>query len=211
MSTGDAGETGTAAAPPGLGGCLPLVGGLALTGLLHGLASLAVIVVGSATREGSLIVFAFWAMLGLAQWIYMLPAALLARFLRWRGLEVGLWVGGGLGLVFTALLWLVNSGGAIAERITGETPANVLYSGSDSVVVAAGPDRVTVRFTHGKTETYEFTEETRFLYLGPAHLQQRTPAGPSRLVPGAQVGVDWVRRGGKPRATLVRIWVTEPE
>jgi hypothetical protein len=67
-------------------GCLPVLGGILLTGLMHAFVSMAVIVVGSAfPPDGSMVVFVFWIFLGVAQWIYLLPAALLSRALGWRG------------------------------------------------------------------------------------------------------------------------------
>jgi hypothetical protein len=193
-------------------GGVAILGGLVLTAVLHGLASLALIAGGSAwSREGPLIVFAFWAFVGLAQWAYLLPAALAARALGWRGLATGLWIGGALGVAFTVLLWGWNAVGPLTERITGNSHPNVLYSGSDGVVVAADASQVTVRFSNGDTETYHFVPATRFGYLGPAWQQQRTPAGPARLAAGARVNVDWVRRSGRRQAERVSVWVETPE
>ena len=108
-------------------------------------------------------------------------------------------------------LFAINAAGPLGERITGNTPAHTIYSGSHGQVVDADPAHVTVRFTDGSVESYAFVPATKFGYLGQAWQQQKTHPGPSRLVPGAEVSVGWVLRSRKKQADRVTIWVATPE
>jgi hypothetical protein len=90
-------------APQGRG----VLGGLALTVVLHVLVSILVAFAGLAYwgRGGGFGVLVFWATLGLTQWPYMAPAALFARRSGRPGVAKGLWIGGALGTLLTALCW----------------------------------------------------------------------------------------------------------
>jgi hypothetical protein len=176
------------------------------------MASLAVMVLGQAfSREGAMLVFVFWVLLGIAQWVYVLPAALLARAMGWRGMARGLWLGGALGVLLSAGCWALNVAGPLRERIVGNTPPGTVYAGNDALVVEADAGHVTVRFPQGQLESYALTPETGFGYLGPAYRQQAAPAGPARLRPGARVSVSWVLRGGRKHAARVTLWADTPD
>jgi hypothetical protein len=90
------------------GEALPIVGGLFATGALHVVASILVVVIGSAATQrgdGAYLIFFFWAGIGLAQWVYLLPAWLLARALGWRAFGKGLLIAGAVGTLLNAMCW----------------------------------------------------------------------------------------------------------
>jgi hypothetical protein len=92
---------------PAKGEGLPFAGGCMGTGCLHVVASGLLIGLGAGFlgQEGSLIVLPFWVFIGLFQWIYLVPVALLLRRLRFQGATKGVWVGGVVGVLLTALYW----------------------------------------------------------------------------------------------------------
>lgn len=202
-----------ASAPGVLSGC-------ALTGVLHLAVSILIIVIGGAVaREGFYVVFIFWIFLGLFQWIYLYPAIRFSRSRGWPGIVLGMWIGGGL----TLTIGLVQLGFGLlpvaVERITGNTPANTLYSGTDSRVISADSNHIVVREGLGTptsplavgTETYVVEPETRIGFLGPAWQMQDRPADLSWLTPGRQVSVDYVFKGHERVARRVTIWVEKKE
>jgi hypothetical protein len=77
--------------------------------------------------------------------------------------------------------------------------------------VEADAGRLSVRYSASSTESYDIVPSTKFGYLGPAWQQQKTPAGPARLLPGAEVSVDWVLRNRTRQAQRITIWVSTPE
>lgn len=88
------------------GGLGAVLLGVLLCGVLHVLASVVVVAVGSAvSKDGGLVVLIFWAALGAAQWTYLLPAGLLLRWLDRRGVAKGIWIGGGVGTLLSAGCW----------------------------------------------------------------------------------------------------------
>lgn len=194
--------------------------GCFLVGLMHLTASLLVIFVGGLlAREGSFAVFFFWLGLGLFQWIYLLPASRLARARGFSGLNFGIRVGALLTLGLNGLIVLMNIAGPLQEKITGNTPANTLYSGRDSVVVSMDPAQVVVREggegdggpAGAETEAFALEPATRFGFLGPGFSHQKRPPGPDWLTPGRRVSIDYVLKNRKKTALYVKIWVDAAE
>jgi len=99
---------------------LAIFGGLGLAGVLHVVASVAVILVGQMTNpEGALVVLFLWATLGLSQWIYLAPAALLARLVGWTGVMKGLLLAGAIVTLMSAMCWgTMMLGGVIGSHAT---------------------------------------------------------------------------------------------
>ncbi len=90
------------------GEALPIAGGLLSAGALHVLASILIVVIGSAATksgEGAYAILFFWAGIGLAQWVYLLPAWLLARVLGFRAFGKGLLIAGAVVTLLSALCW----------------------------------------------------------------------------------------------------------
>jgi len=104
---------------------------------------------------------------------------------------------------------ILNTIPNVTERITGNTPANTVYTG-DGEVVSATPQQVTVRFDGGKLEGLGLGPETKFGFLGPGWQMQTTPAGPAWLKPGQRVGLEYLYREHAAHATSVSIWVQAP-
>jgi hypothetical protein len=85
-----------------------VIRGLGLTLVLHVAALLAVCVVSLCiafkrkTVGGGL---AFVLTIGLSQWLYMAPALWYTRRRGWTGIHKGLWIGGAITLLLSALCW----------------------------------------------------------------------------------------------------------
>jgi hypothetical protein len=211
--------------PPVAGGPSPnptaagILAGLALAGFLHLAVSLLVIMVGGAFGpDGWYAVFGFWIGLGLFQWIYLIPAARLSRSRRWTGITRGIWIAGGITLALNLLRMACVYAGPAIEVVTGDTPANVEYAGTDSRVVSADPARIVVREGLGDPappaaaeETFAVDSSTSFDFRGPAWRQQSRPAGPDWLQPGRRVNISYVFKNRRKTAVLVTIWVERPE
>jgi hypothetical protein len=92
---------------PAKGEGLPFTGGCVGTGCLHVVASGLLIGLGAGFlgQEGSLIVLPFWVFLGLFEWIYLVPVALLLKRLRFQGATKGVWFGGSVAVLLTVLYW----------------------------------------------------------------------------------------------------------
>jgi hypothetical protein len=86
---------------------LPCTGGCLATGCLHAIASVLLIGYGTTFlgQEGGLIVLPFWVFLGVFEWIYLAPLALLLRRLRFVAASKGVWLGGVLVILMTGLYW----------------------------------------------------------------------------------------------------------
>lgn len=100
--------TTTPSSPPAKNQAPGVVGGLVLTPVLHVVATLVVTLVaatGVLGPSGTYAIPGFWLVLGLAQWVYMAPAALGARALGWPGVAKGLWIGGALVTLIQGLCW----------------------------------------------------------------------------------------------------------
>lgn len=95
---------------------------------------------------------------------------------------------------------------AVIQNVTGDTPPNTTIS-ADGDVVSAAPGLITVRFDHGKVESFQLRPDTEFSFLGSGWRMQTSPAGPDWLKPGQRVGLRYVYRGGKGQANQVIIWV----
>jgi hypothetical protein len=85
--------------------------------VLHAVASVALMVAGllfdrSGGSGGGYWFLGLWMLLGLAQWVYVAPAALFARSRGWRAVAKGLWIGGAIGTLLTGLCW----GGLLLNR-----------------------------------------------------------------------------------------------
>jgi hypothetical protein len=202
--------------PTGLG----ILSGLVLAGVLHLAASLAVIVIGGAvTRDGFYAVFPFWLALGLLQWIYLYPAARLARWRGWPGVTRGIWIAGGVTIALNVMQWALALTGPVQELLTGNSAARVEYSGNASRVVSTDAGHIVVRegigdapgSVAGDPETFVVTSETKFDFRGPAWREQTRPAGMDWLTGGRRLSVDYVVRRRQKQATLVLIWVEKKE
>ena len=92
---------------PAPGEALPYAGGCLSTGCLHGVASIAVMAVGTSLggRDGYLIALPFWLFLGVFQWVYLAPIALVLGRLRFAGARKGVWAGGLVVLALNVLYW----------------------------------------------------------------------------------------------------------
>jgi hypothetical protein len=197
-----------------------VLSGCALTGVLHLAVSLVIIVIGGAVaREGFYVVFIFWIFLGLLQWIYLYPAIRFSRSRGWPGVVLGMWIGGGMTLTLGLLQLTAGLLPVAIEKITGNTPANTTYSGTDSRVVTTDATHVVVREGLGTptspsasgTETYVLEPETKIGFLGPAWQMQDRPADLSWLTPGRQVSIDYVFKRHERVALRVTIWVEKKE
>jgi hypothetical protein len=190
-----------------------VLGGLALTGVLHVAASIAVIAIGSASTksqhsEGALVVLFFWAAIGIAQWVYMLPAALIARRAGWTGVAKGLWIGGALGTLLTALCWGGMGVSALLGSLASRVPSASVPVTSSSVdvqgsVVSVTPESVVVKQADG-------SEVTVTLWSGLEYIRLETNGGylkttQAALVPGARVSIDANRGPAGVAASLVRV------
>jgi hypothetical protein len=92
---------------PDPGEALPYAGGCVSTGCLHAVASAAVMALGTSLggRDGYLIALPFWFFLGVFQWAYLAPVALVLGRLSFAGAKKGVWAGGLAVLALNALYW----------------------------------------------------------------------------------------------------------
>ncbi len=94
---------------PTRSGAGPVATGCLASGCLHVVFSFVVAGLGSlvlAGRDGYLIVLLFWAVLGVVQWIYIVPLAMLARRFGQNGLAKGLWIGACVVALTNLAYWL---------------------------------------------------------------------------------------------------------
>jgi hypothetical protein len=92
---------------PAKGEAAPFTAGCLGTGCLHAIVTVAFIALGTRYlgREGGLLVLPFWSFLGILQWLYLAPLALLLRRLRLIPASKGVWFAGSCGVLLTALYW----------------------------------------------------------------------------------------------------------
>jgi len=106
---------------PTRSGAGPVAAGCLASGCLHVVFSFAVAGLGSlvlAGSDGYLIVLLFWAVLGVVQWIYIVPLAMLARRFGQNALAKGLWIGGCVVALTNLAYWL--SLGYLGQRNRAE-------------------------------------------------------------------------------------------
>ena len=155
--------------------------------------------------------------------VFMLPAMIfplvlllsgvvrLERHFRGKPRESGVKLATVLGGTFCALMVgvpiVLNMIPVGIERVTGNTPSNTTYGGSESEVIEADPQHVSVRLSTGRAESYRLTPETRFGFLGPGPRPADNPAGPAWLKAGQKVKVDYVNRDHVAHATYIAVWI----
>ena len=130
-----------------------------------------------------------------------------------------MWIAGGVTLAFNLAQLGFAIVPAIIEKVTGNSAPNLTYSGSDSRVVSTDATHIVLRpglaapapSAAGDTDTYVVDPATKFDFRGPAWRQQTRPAGLDWLKPGRQVRIDYVMKNREKLATLVTIWVEQPE
>ncbi len=89
------------------GRAVPWIGGCLAAGLLNFVASAAIVVLGTLILGpgGGLLVLPFWTLLALLQWIYVAPAAILAKRWGFAAVGKGIWLGGWLVVACSLLYW----------------------------------------------------------------------------------------------------------
>jgi hypothetical protein len=163
-------------------------------------------------KGGAEYVLMFWAFLGLFQWIYLLPVALLARWIGFRFIAHGIWISGAVVMLLTAMCWGPPMLIGAAQWITGTMPANTELNDNYGSVVRSDRSSVTVKLESGGTQaSYVLEPGTRFIFLGPAWQQQPSPASAAWLTKGRRVEVDYHLRAHVKYAAKVIVWVEKPE
>jgi hypothetical protein len=142
---------------PAKGEALPYTGGCLATGCLHAIATVLVIGFGTAFggREGNLIALPFLVFLGVFQWIYLAPVALLLRRLRFLAASKGVWFGGFLVLLLTGLYWgglaamslVYHRQAEVARQFEREHP--LVQREVTGTIVAADANRLDVQTAEG--------------------------------------------------------------
>jgi hypothetical protein len=142
---------------PARGEALPYAGGCLATGCLHGIASIVIMGLGTAFggRDGSLIVLPFWVFLGVTQWLYLAPVALVLKRLRFSAASKGVWLGGAVMVLLTMLYWgglgvmglIYHQKAAVAQRFAREHP--IVSRDVAGTIVAVDPGRIDVQTSEG--------------------------------------------------------------
>jgi hypothetical protein len=195
----------------------PAAGGCLATGCLHGLATGVVIGLGSAFlgHEGQLIVLPFLLFLGLAQWVYLAPLAVLLKRLGRTGVAKGFWIGGLLVALLDGLYWgglgmyMVLHGIQSREiqRFAREHP--ITQHDVSGTVLALDAEHIEVQTSEGVVS----------IGLGAAthYIQRNGPFGNTRMEPdNVKVGVSVVVEassfdGGPLYAEYVSMDLPQPE
>lgn len=170
-------------------------------------------------EKGPYIVYWFWMVLGVYQWVYLYPAIRWSRSREWPGVVLGIWIAAGVTLALTVLQLVVRVVPQVVEQVTGNSRPNVTYAGTDSRVVSTDATHIVVRAGLGDaahpsspgTRSFLVNGATKFDFRGPAWRQQSRPAGMDWLTPGRRVKIDYVRRNRRRVAVFVAIWVEQPE
>jgi hypothetical protein len=196
---------------------IPLAAGCLGTGCLHVVVSLVVMGVGSALlgREGPLIVLPFWLFLGVAQWIYLAPAALALNRLGHAATARGVWLGAWLVVVLNVVYWaglgvrtlFYQREVEAVKRFEQEHP--ITHRDVAGTIVVATASRIDVRTPEGILSV-ELRPTTHYIQTnGPFG---NTKATPDIVKVGAAVVVDAVSFDGGPLyADYVSMEVPEPE
>ena len=173
--------------------------------------------VGSALlgRESPLVVLPFWLFLGVAQWIYIAPAALVLKRLGHRATARGVWLGAGLVVVLNVVYWaglgvrtlLYQREVEAVKRFEEEHP--IRHRDVAGTIEAATASRIDVRTPAGIVSV-ELRPTTHYIQTnGPFGNTKTTPA---IVKVGAAVVVDAASFDGGPLyADYVSMEVPEPE
>lgn len=190
-----------------------VIGGLLLTLGLH-VAAIVLVLIAQAIvsqahpgPEAGLATFVlFFVGLPLWQWLYVAPAALIARRAGFAALAKGLWIGGGLG-VLLAGLWFggMLATGAIASLMPARPAPTPDTRSVDvrGVVESLEGDVLAVRTDAGST-TLRVGSSTDYVMLkangGADHVTRDS------VTPGVRVSIDgWREPGREASAQIVRI------
>jgi hypothetical protein len=141
------------------------------------------------------------AITGLVRLAYWLDLRPRASGPRTAAISVG--IVGGLLIFGPVLLGVISM---IRERVTGNTAPNTSLS-REGEVVSAAPGRVDVRLSDGKVESFQFGQDTSFVFLGPGSPLVKGEAGPSWLTLGQKVGLSYVYRSHQATASNISIWI----
>lgn len=196
---------------PGEGG--RVAGGCALSFFLHVLAMIAIGIIGTSIhqREGALLVVPFLAVIGLAQWIYIGPAAWL---LRWRGsgaIAKGVVIGGGLVTLGSTLCY--GGIGLVSLQNAAELRRIQQYEREHPTDYISAYGVVTVvDDTHFEFRRDDGTVVSLLTWQGLDYIVLKKDGGYEErtrdiLKPGVRVSVEYSQERGKPplSASIVRV------
>jgi len=179
---------------PAPGETLPFVGGCLSTGCLHGVASIAVIALGTSLggREGYLLALPFWFFLGAFQWVYLAPLALVLGRLRFVGARRGVWVGGVIVLSLNLFYWVcLGVAGLVYQQKAAEVKR---YADSHPIthrelvgtVAAIDAKHIAVATTEGVVSV-GLQSTTYYLRRDPTLGNMKTPSETVRVGPAVTV------------------------
>ena len=193
-------------------GAGPVAAGCVASGCLHVVFSFVVAGLGSlllAGNDGYLMVLPFWVSLGVVQWIYIAPLAMLARRFSRNGLAKGLLIGGGVVALANLTYWLglgylgLQSRAEMKQIRKFEQEHPIEHLDVHGTIVAADAGHVEVK-TEGGIVSLTIGSYTEFIRL-------KTNGGyeiatPAIVEVGAEVSIDGSRSRDAPAsASILRV------
>jgi hypothetical protein len=193
--------------------------GFFLTLVLHFAAFMTIAIIGAAIegrQDGALLVLPFLALIGLAQWTYLAPAAWLFWRRGWTGTSKGVVISGALMLLFNVLFY----GGlglrslqynAEVQRIQQDErdhPQDEISA--EGVVTLVDDSHFEFRRDDGTVVSLQTWDKLDYIVL------KKDGGGEKRtrdvLKPGARVSVEYSQERGKPpvSASIVRVYEQRP-
>jgi hypothetical protein len=108
--------------------------------------------------------------------------------------------------LFVVVPVTLNTLPALVEAVTGDSPANWVYS-SEGEVVTTTADVVTIRTGDAEPETFHLEPGVTFDFRGPGSAIVAGTAGREWLEPGQRIALTYVRRNREAWASHVDIWI----